>query len=153
MPSSTIVQLIKYAESLSNREMMKWALRNVREVLDVLNINVTNDEQYRLMVIETNRYLTGFHKVSHMRNQALKMHELARHETDPIRINLLRAYGHILATAHVKEHALHATEYANKALIAAKRSDEEVACIVNAQNAALESLARFIVSVDKPLVN
>lgn len=153
MPSNTIVQLIKYAESLSNREMMKWAMRNVREVLDVLSVNVTKDEQYRLMVIETNRYLTGFHKVSHMKNQALKMHELARHETDPVRINLLRAYGHILATAHVKEHALHATDYANKALIAANKSEDEIARIVEAQNAALESLARFIVSINKPIVN
>lgn len=153
MPSSTIVQLIKYTESLSNREMMKWALRNVREVLDVLNINVTNDEQYRLMVIETNRFLTGFHKVPHMRNQALKMHELARHENDPVRDNLLRAYGHIIATAHVKEHALHATEYANKALRAANKSEEDIEKIVDAQNNALESLARFIVSVDRPIVN
>jgi len=148
MPSSAIVQSIKYTESLSNREMMKWALKNVREALDILQINVTNDESYRLMVVEANRFLTGFHKVSHMRNHALKMHELARHETDPVRLNLLRAYGHVIATAHVKEHALHATEYANKALKAAQKSDEEIATFVNAQNASLESLARFTVSID-----
>lgn len=148
MPSKTIVELIKYSESLSNREMMKWALRNVREVLDVLKISVKDDEQYRLMVLETNRFLTGFNTVSHMRNQALKIHELARHETDEVRINLLRAYGHVIATAHVKEHALQATEYANKALRAANICEEEINAIDAGQNAALEALARFIVSID-----
>ncbi len=148
MPSKTIVELIKYSESLSNREMMKWALRNVREVLDVLKINVTRDEQYRTMVVEANRFLTGFHKVSHMRHQALRMHEMARHEKDEVRLNLLRAYGHVIATAHVKEHALHATEYANKALRAAKISETEIDNFITCQNTSLEQLARFIVSID-----
>ncbi|MDD3207413.1 MAG: hypothetical protein PHD98_01805 [Bacilli bacterium] len=153
MPSKTIVELLKYSDSLSNREMMKWALRNVREVIDILNFNVRNDDEYRLMVLETNRFLTGFHKVSHMRNQALKMHEIARHEKNEVRCNLLRAYGHVIATAHVKEHALHATEYANKALRAANIDSEEISKLVQKQNAALESLARFIVSIDTPVTN
>jgi len=148
MPSKTIIELLKYSDSLSNQEMMKWALRNVREVIDILNLNVRNDNEYRLMVLETNRFLTGFHKVSHMRNQALKMHEIARHEKNEVRCNLLRAYGHVIATAHVKEHALHATEYANKALKASNIDSEELTVLVHKQNAPLESLARFLVSVD-----
>lgn len=149
MASKTIVQLIKYTESLSHREMMKWALRNVREVIDILKIDVIGDEQYRQMVIATNRFLTGFHNVAHMRTEALKMYELSRHEKNEVRMNLLRAYGNIIDTADIKDHALHATDYANKALRAAKMSEEEINNLIASQNTALESLARFIVSIDK----
>lgn len=149
MASKTIVQLIKYTESLSHREMMKWALRNVREVIDLLKIDVTNDEQYRQMVISTNRFLTGFNNVPRMRSEALKMYELSRHEKNEVRMNLLRAYGNVIDTADIKDHALHATDYANKALKASKMNEEEIDNLVASQNATLESLARFIVSIEK----
>ena len=148
MPSKTIVELIKYSDALSNREMMKWALRNIRDVLDLLDPVFANDEHYHLMVIETNRFLMGSHSVSHMRNQALKMHEVARHEQDEIRLNLLRAYGHVIATAHVKEHALHASEHAIKALRAAKIEETTIEELIKKQNATLEALAQFIISID-----
>jgi HD superfamily phosphohydrolase YqeK len=88
-----------------------------------------------------------------MRTQALKMHEMARREPDEIRAHLLRAYGYVIATAHVKEHAIHATECANKALKAAKISDEEIEKIIANQNTALEELTRFTVSVDNLTIN
>lgn len=148
MPSKSVVELIKFADSLSNREMMKWALRAVREALDLLDPVLVKDQHYRLMVIETNNFLSGLRTVTHMRNEALKMHELARHEQDEIRLNLLRSYGHVIATAHVKEHALHAIEYAVKALQAAHIDETTIEDFIKTNNTALEALARFIISVD-----
>lgn len=148
MPSKSVVELLKFVDSLSNREMMKWALRSIREALDLLEPVLVKDKYYRQMVIETNHFLTGSLTVTHMRNEALRMHELARHEQDEVRLNLLRSYGHIIATAHVKEHALHAIEYAVKALRAAHIDETTIENFINNNNVALENLARFIISVD-----
>lgn len=150
MATESVLDLLKCVESLSSREMMKWALRNLRETLDILNVDVESDEEYKTLVMDVTHFFTYEKRVGDMRASALKMHEAARASKDETRANLLRAYGHILATAHIREHALHATDSMLSALRCGGISEAEVCNIAIKQAADLETLARFSVSVDSP---
>ncbi len=54
-------------------------------------------------------------KVSDARREAFLIHEQARACQDPYQKQIYRAYGHLMATIHVKEHALRCYQYLLKA--------------------------------------
>ena len=77
------------------------------------------------------------------------INEKALLEKDEAKANLLRAFGYTLTTSDIKQHALQASEYALKALLSVNVSAETVQKMANKQKADLETLACFIVAVDK----
>lgn len=92
-----------------------WAQDCAFHVLHIFEDKNQNDERPRAALKAARDWVNGRITVSDARKAAFAAHGCAREQEDKKMIFCARACGHAAATAHVKEHALHACAYAGKA--------------------------------------
>jgi len=93
----------------SKEEAIRWAL----ELFE--NNDILKDDLYDLAKSIIDDWFNHKIKVSDARKKAFLMHEQARACQDPYQKQIYRAYGHLIATIHVKDHALRCYQYLLKA--------------------------------------
>lgn len=95
----------------TKEELLYWAI----DCLDALFKLVHLGDEAQSIVLQVKQYHDHPIKVQEGRKLALRIHALARQETDPIRIFTYRALGHSIATIHVNSHAYGMALYSLKA--------------------------------------
>src|SRR5690606_28067059 len=102
--------------NISNDFMNLFNQKSKKEILEWILLVVKNYqvEQYHTFYLESvtliNRYLQNESTVSDARTMSLSIHKIAKTEKNDMQY-YLRALGHMVATIHVKEHALKCLDY------------------------------------------
>ena len=116
---------------LANRTDQKilavWALFCAERVLPIFEDRYPDDPRPRDAVKAGRAWVRGEMRVGEVRKAAFSAHAAARAAAgDPPASFAARAAGHAAATAHTPGHAVHAAEYAVKAVFPEQRGGERV---------------------------
>ncbi len=114
---------------LANRTDKKilaaWALFCAERVLPIFEEKYPDDPRPRNAVEAGRAWVRGEMRVGEARKAAFLAHAAARAAAgDPLASFAARAAGHAAATAHTPGHAVHAAEYALKAVFPEQRDGE-----------------------------
>ena len=91
-----------------------WAYDCAYHVLHVFEDKNQNDDRPRAALTAARDWVNGKISVGTARKAAFAAHACAREQEDKKMAFCAHACGHAAATAHVKQHALHACAYARK---------------------------------------
>jgi len=118
------VQTIKtQIKTKTKEELIHWAL----DCLKPLFMMVPLTEEAQAIFKEVDTYQTTQIPVQKGRQLALRIHAMARQETEPSRIFTYRALGHSVAIIHVNSHAYGMVLYSLKAYYELGYSLEQLA--------------------------
>ena len=115
---------------LANRTDKKilaaWALFCAERVLPIFEEKYPDDPRPRDAVEAGRSWVRGEMRVGEVRKAAFLAHAAARAAENSPAAFAARAAGHAAATAHTPGHAVHAAEYAVKAVFPEQRGGERV---------------------------
>ncbi|SDE11036.1 hypothetical protein SAMN04487996_103371 [Dyadobacter soli] len=94
--------------------LLEWASKCVKHVLDKIGEN-SNPSFIKILDVGE-AWKNGNASVGDARNAAFAAIAIAKALEDPVKIAAARAVGHVVAVAHMADHALRAADYALKAL-------------------------------------
>lgn len=129
-------------EKTKQKDVANWAIIVARHVLELAN---ADDELLKIVESEIKvNHLWQENKatVYDVRKASLGLHRLARESENEITKTALRAIGHAVASGHVKEHAMVASDYAIKT-INQITSNDMVASIAE-RRWQLEEINKFV---------
>ncbi|MBC1936515.1 hypothetical protein HCA69_09075 [Listeria grandensis] len=110
-------QIATLAETADHRTLAIWAANCAEHVLSIFEEKYPSDKRPRQAIEASRAWIRGDINVGAARDAAFAAHAAARDATDDlVACHIARATGHAAATAHVATHAVHAAEYAAKAL-------------------------------------
>jgi len=119
--------LEELASTTDQKILAVWALDCAERVLPVFEEKYPNDPRPRDAIEAGRSWLRGEIKVGEARKAAFLAHAAARTAAgDPPASFAARVAGHAAATAHTSGHAIHAAEYAVKAVFPEQRGGERV---------------------------
>lgn len=104
----------------NHRLLMKWAQDCARHVLPLLGKQINEGLSNALIIAR--KWETGKATVGDARNASLDAIAVANEFSNPVDIAIARSVGHAVATAHMADHSLRASEYALKAIKISGRS-------------------------------
>ncbi|MFW9852527.1 MAG: putative immunity protein [Candidatus Thorarchaeota archaeon] len=107
-------KILKIANKMDQKQLAIWASECVEHVLSNFEEKYPNDNRPRKAIEVARAWVNGTMSVGEARSAALEAHAAARESEDDIACAVARAAGHVAATAHVADHAIHATNYAAK---------------------------------------
>jgi hypothetical protein len=123
-------------------QLMRWARICAENVLPLLKGRI--DDRLSDALSVASKWEKGQATVGEARKASVECLKLARESNNTIEINISRATGHAVATAHMADHCLGAAIYALKALWLAGGSVEQVKEWQNDQ--LPEELSGFVIS-------
>ena len=103
-------ELITISEGKTHLQMSRYAVLLGRHILDFSGVQTTPEMEACLAI--NAKWQAKQAKFQDARDTADVVNRLARDEKDPVKTKVLRAFGQVAATPHVKWHALVASEYA-----------------------------------------
>lgn len=124
--------------------LIKWACNCIENVLPLLG-NKT-DERLTTALSVAREWAKGNASVGDARKASLQAIEAANEFSDPVAVDVARAAGHAVATAHMADHSLGAALYALKA---AKNAGRSVEIERNWQNEQLPEEIRELVLTNR----
>ncbi|MBQ6479296.1 MAG: hypothetical protein IJI44_08040 [Erysipelotrichaceae bacterium] len=103
-------ELDREYESSSRIQLCKYALSLATHVLE--SIRYSDDETIKEAFRISEQWQKGDVSMREVRQAAFQIHQMAKVSGDTITASALRTVGHAVATAHMKEHAMVASDYA-----------------------------------------
>lgn len=97
-------------ENSSKLMACRFAISSARDILKL--IDQPFDDEIRKALRINDKWQNGEASISEVRKEVFSIHGLAKESDDPIIVAALRTVGHAIASAHMKEHALVAADYA-----------------------------------------
>lgn len=111
-----------------HRLLANWAADCAEHVLPLFTVKYPEDDRPRRAIETARAWARGEATVGEAREAAFAAHAAARSVTDPVAIEVARAAGHAVATAHMADHELGAAMYAIRAVrLAATSTDAKAA--------------------------
>lgn len=102
-------QIFELYQTKNQKELANWALKVAVHILEKINLD-TETIQDKIEIL--NAWQEDKKTTQEIRQAALSIHQEARNIQDEIQTAALRTLGHAIATGHMKEHALVASDYA-----------------------------------------
>jgi len=103
-------------ENLSQIDLAKWSLKIVKRILRVADIDYKNID----VIVEgfkiNELWQKGKVRMHDVRQAGFKIHKLARNSNSEIQKSAFRTVGQAVASGHMKEHAIVASDYAIKTI-------------------------------------
>lgn len=94
-------------------------------LMERLSLDHDINYQARHAILAGHRFVSHDIGVIEARAYALKIHAIAKKEENVELIYFYRACGHAAATAHVKRHAIHASNYVIKSLLSMNQANDQ----------------------------
>ena len=113
---SELIERLRNAGKSEQMILASWALDCAERVLPFFEENRPSDPRPWEAIESGRAWICGEIRVNEARNAAFAAHEAARNATDPSAVFAARSAGHAAATAHTSGHAIHAANYAIKAV-------------------------------------
>lgn len=111
-------------EKMDQIILAKWSIGLVRHTLESMEMDEKTLDEIEKGFGINEQWQIGNLGVHEVRQAALAMHKLARENDDEVKKTVLRAAGHAIASGHMKEHAMVASDYAIKAVGLISKNDE-----------------------------
>ena len=103
-------------ENLSQIDLAKWSLKIAKRILRVADIDYKNID----VIVEgfkiNELWQKGKVRMHDVRQVGFKIHKLARNSNSEIQKSAFRTVGQAVASGHMKEHAIVASDYAIKTI-------------------------------------
>lgn len=103
-------------ENSSQIRLCKYALFLAKHILELIEYNSINHAIIQQGFKINEQWQQGMARMYDVRQAGFEIHRLAKACKDPIESNALRVVGQAVATGHMKEHAMVASDYAIKVI-------------------------------------
>ena len=100
----------------SQEQLCKYALLLAHHILKLINYPDMDNETIKEGFFINEQWQKGNVRVHDVRQIDFKIHQMAKSSEDDIISTALRVVGHAVATGHMKEHAMVASDYAIKVI-------------------------------------
>ena len=107
-------QLNSYYQVASQETCARFGRDLVEHLIELTGSKVGQEPDIEAGWAVSQACLAGQVRMHDVRQAGFKIHALAKQAENPIEQALLRVIGHAVATAHMKEHAMVASDYAIK---------------------------------------
>lgn len=97
-------------------ELAKWSLIIAKHILDMAGMDYHSAEEIVNGFEINEMWQVGKARMHDIRQAAFQIHKLARESSSEINKTALRVAGHAVASGHMKEHAMVASDYAIKVI-------------------------------------
>lgn len=103
-------------EKTSQADLAKWSLLMAEHILDIADIDYKSIDEIVDGFMVNELWQTGKARMHDVRQAGFKIHKIARECDSEIRKTALRAAGQAVASGHMREHAMIASDYAVKTI-------------------------------------
>lgn len=100
----------------SQVKLCKYALLLAKHILQLINYPDAKNEIIKMGFVVNEKWQNSEARMHDVRQIAFKIHQLAKKNEDEIISTALRVVGHAVATGHMREHAMVASDYAIKVI-------------------------------------
>lgn len=100
----------------SQEQLCKYALLLAHHILELINYPDIDNETIKEGFFINEQWQKGNVRMHDVRQICFKIHQMAKSSEDDIISTALRVVGHAVATGHMKEHAMVASDYAVKVI-------------------------------------
>ena len=116
-------QLDSYYQAASQETCARFGRDLVEHLIELTGSQVGQEPDIEAGWAVSQACLAGQTRMHDVRQAGFKIHALAKQAENPLEQALLRVIGHAVATSHMKEHAMVASDYAIKLINLAYRDD------------------------------
>lgn len=109
----------------SKMQIAKWSIDLAKHILVLANSDDINKDIIQEAIEINLLWQNNDAKVNEVRQASLRIHKLARESKDEPLSSILRVVGHSIATGHMKEHGMVASDYAIKCINLAFPNDNK----------------------------
>ena len=102
-------EIFEHYEKINQLQASKWALEIAIHILEKIHLD-NQAIQDNIQILK--QWQEGNKTTAQVREAALAIHQQARATENEIEVSALRTLGHAIASGHMKEHALIASDYA-----------------------------------------
>ena len=103
-------------EEMDQISLAKWSISMAKHILEIVNINYKSIDEivdgFRINAL----CQVGKVRIHDVRQAGFRIHKIARECDSETNKTALRVVGHAVASAHMKEHAMVASDYAIKTI-------------------------------------
>ena len=103
-------------ENLDQKDLAKWSLLIAKHILNIAEIDYNKIEAVKDGFKVNELWQIGNARMHDVRQAGFKIHKIARECDSQIKKNALRVAGQAVASGHMREHAIVASDYAIKTI-------------------------------------
>ncbi|MDE6661354.1 MAG: hypothetical protein K2J93_05995 [Anaeroplasmataceae bacterium] len=107
-------EIDKIYSSLNQVVLAKWSLKLAKHIIHIANFDTNRYPEIQEGFEMNELWQIGKARMHDVRQIGFKIHRLAREQSDELSKTIFRVIGHAIASAHMKEHSLVASDYAIK---------------------------------------
>jgi len=103
-------------EKMNQIDLAKWSLKIAKHIMDIAEVDYSSIDAVADGFKINELRQTGNARMHDVRQAGLKIHKIARESNSEIKKTALRAAGQAVASGHMREHAMVASDYAIKTI-------------------------------------
>lgn len=103
-------------EKISQVDLAKWSLLMAKHILDIADIDYNSIDAIVDGFVVNELWQTGNARMHDVRQAGFRIHKIARECESEIKKTAFRVTGQAVASGHMREHAMVASDYAIKAI-------------------------------------
>ena len=107
-------ELEKVYSSLNQVVLAKWSLELAKHIIHLTNFDANQYPEIQEGFEINELWQIGKARMYDVRQISFKIHRIAKEQSDELSRTMFRVIGHAIASAHMKEHSLVASDYAIK---------------------------------------
>ncbi|MDA3931198.1 MAG: hypothetical protein PF513_00520 [Tenericutes bacterium] len=105
----------------------KWAIQNAIRILDLIGYKASSVDLIKRGIEYNKLYNDKLINMNELRHICFEIHRHAKKQDNMIMQSALRAFGHAVSTAHMKNHVIVSSDYIIKVLNLAHENSYEIA--------------------------
>jgi len=113
-------------EKISQVDLAKWSLIIAKHILDIADIDYNSIDAIVDGFMVNELWQTGNARMNDVRQASFKIHKIARECESEIKKTAFRVTGQAVASGHMREHAMVASDYAIKTIGLISSNDIDV---------------------------
>lgn len=129
-------------EKISQVDLAKWSILMAKHILDIVDIDYNSIEEIVNGFMVNELWQTGNARMHDVRQAGFKIHKIARECESEIKKTALRVTGQAVASGHMREHAMVASDYAIKTI--GLISSNDIEAITFEREWQLNELKKFL---------
>jgi hypothetical protein len=128
-------------EKTNQVDLAKWSLLMAKHILDIVDIDYHSVEEIVNGFKVNESWQIGEARMHDVRQAGFKIHKIARESDSEIKKTALRVVGQAVASGHMREHAMVASDYTIKTINLISHNDSDA--ITKERERQLNELKRF----------
>lgn len=109
-------QMVELYEKISQEDLAKWSLIMAKHILDIADIDYSSIDSIVDGFVVNELWQVGNARMHDVRQAGFRIHKIARECESEIKKTAFRVAGQAVASGHMREHAMVASDYAIKTI-------------------------------------